>query len=128
VLVGDRRKYLAALVTLSAEGAREWAAAGRLTGAAGLVSDMERLGRHPEVVAAIQAAVDQVNGKLPSHETIKRFAVLPADFTQESGELTPSLKVRRKVVAERHAEQIERLYREEASPPRKVPAEPAARP
>ena len=127
VVVGDRRKYLVALVTLSADTARDWAAAGRLPGAADLVGDMERFCRHPEVVGAIKGCVDQLNRKLPSYETIKRFAILPTDFTQESGELTPSLKVKRKVVVERHVGQIERLYRDEG-PSRPAPAETTARP
>ncbi len=127
VVVGDRRKYLVALVTLSADTARAWAAAGRLPGAADLVGDMERFGRHPDVANLVAGAVDELNRVLASHETIKRFAVLPADFTQESGELTPSLKVKRKVVVDRYRDQIERLYREEA-PKRPVQAEPAARP
>ncbi len=127
VVVGDRRKYLVALVTLNADAARDWVTGGRLPGAADLVDDMERFSRHPEVVGAIKGCVDQLNRKLPSHETIKRFAVLPSDFTQESGELTPSLKVKRKVVVERHGDQIERLYREEA-PSRPARAERTARP
>jgi long-chain acyl-CoA synthetase len=127
VVVGDRRKYLVALITLSADTARAWAAAGRLPGAAHLVGDMERLSRHPDLVHLVSAAVDALNGELASHETIKRFAVLPADFTQESGELTPSLKVKRKVVVDRYGDQIERLYREEG-PKRPVQAGPTARP
>ncbi len=103
VVVGDRRKYLVALITLSADTARAWAAGGRLPGAADLVGDMERFSRHPDVLNQVSGAVDQLNRKLAAHETIKRFAILGTDFTQESGELTPSLKVKRKVVVERHA-------------------------
>jgi long-chain acyl-CoA synthetase len=113
VVVGDRRKYLVALVTLDEETAREWVESGRLQ-AADAVGDMARLSRHPEVRHAIQWHVDRVNEKLASYETIKRFAVLPADFTQESGELTPSLKVKRKVCMERYGGLIERLSQEEA--------------
>jgi len=85
-------QYLVALVTLSADTARDWVAPGRLPGAADLVGDMERFSRHPEVVGAIKGCVDQLNWKLPSYETSKRFAILPTDFTEESGELTPSFE------------------------------------
>jgi long-chain acyl-CoA synthetase len=127
VVIGDRRKYLVALLTLSADSARALAAAGRLPGAADLVGDMDRFSRHPDVVNLVTRGMDELNRTLASHETIKRFAILPADFTQESGELTPSLKVKRKVVVDRYRDQIERLYREEA-PKRPVQADSAARP
>ena len=61
--------------------------------------------------AALQKDVDALNAKLASYETIKKFAILPTDFTEASGELTPSLKVKRKVVIEKYRAVIEGLYK-----------------
>ena len=58
----------------------------------------------------IQEAVDRVNATLPSYETIKRFTVLERDFSQETGELTPTLKVKRKVATQKYKKQIDAMY------------------
>ena len=94
VVIGDKRKYLVALVTLTEEAGTDRAAA----------------------EAQVRAAVDGLNRKLPSYETIKRFAILPRDFSEEAGELTPSLKVKRKLVMERYQSEIEGLYEPESTP------------
>ena len=62
---------------------------------------------------AVQGAIDAVNTTLPSYETIKKFTILPRDFSQETGELTPTLKVKRKVVLEHFADEIETMYRDD---------------
>lgn len=90
VVLGDRKPYLVALITLDAD------AAGRVA-----KEDVQRL---------VQADVDAVNAKLSKHETVKKFAILPNDFSIESGELTPTLKVKRKVVAEKYASIVDGLY------------------
>ena len=64
-----------------------------------------------EVVERIRRTVEEKNSQLQSYAKIKKFLVLPADFTQEGGELTPTLKVKRKVVSEKYREAIEELYR-----------------
>ncbi len=74
------------------------------------VPRMATLAEHPQVLEAIQAAVDTANSALARVEQVKRFAVLPTGWTPESGELTPTLKLRRRVVTDRYAEVIERLY------------------
>jgi long-chain acyl-CoA synthetase len=89
LVVGDRRPYVAALVTLDDV---EVASSGR---------DREEL---------VQSLVDDVNRDRMRVEQIKRFAILPRDFSQEEGEVTPTLKLRRKVVHEHFADEIERLY------------------
>ena len=61
--------------------------------------------------AAVQRAVDELNRDLGSWETIKYFALIPHDFTEEAGELTPTLKVKRRVVQERYRDRIETMYR-----------------
>jgi long-chain acyl-CoA synthetase len=97
---------VAALVTLDPEALPAWLEQhGRpksLT-AAGLRDD-------PELTAEIQAAVDSANQSVSRAEAIKRFTILPADWTEASGELTPSLKLKRAVVAEQCAKEIEQLY------------------
>ena len=61
--------------------------------------------------AAVQAAVDSVNGERSRYEQIKRFTILPRDFSQDEDEVTPTLKLKRRVIAERYADEIEDLYR-----------------
>ena len=102
VVVGDRRPYLAALVTLDPEEAPARAKA--------LGVDPDRLAYDPLVRAEIQHAVDALNATVGPVEQIKRFEVLPHDFSQEAGELTPSLKVKRSVIVERYGELIDELY------------------
>ena len=102
---GDQRKFVTALVTLSEENARKWATE------QGIAED-EALHGHPKVKAHIQQAIDGVNAKQAGYATIKKFAILELDFTQERGELTPTLKVKRKVVHERHKKLIDSFYKE----------------
>jgi long-chain acyl-CoA synthetase len=107
VVIGDGRKYCVALITLDTEAVRAWAAVRALA----LGTDDE-LHRHPGVVELIGAEVAAVNRDLASFESIKYFQILPRDFTIEAGELTPSLKVKRKVVAERYRDAIASMYRD----------------
>jgi long-chain acyl-CoA synthetase len=101
IVLGDRRKHAAALIVPDfAPLEREYPGLGR-----GALVD------HPPVLAAIQAHVDAINATLASWETIKRFALLEEDFTIQSGELTPTMKVRRKIVEEKRKVAIENLYR-----------------
>ena len=105
VVHGDQRKFVTALITLSIENARAWAAE------QGLAED-EPLHANPKVKARIQQAVDAMNAKQASYATIKKFVILENDFTQERGELTPTLKVKRKVVTERYKKVLDGLYTE----------------
>ncbi|HET8732668.1 MAG TPA: AMP-binding protein, partial [Anaeromyxobacteraceae bacterium] len=100
---GDQRKFVVALVTLSVDNARQWA---REQG----ISDEEALHSNPKVKARIQQAVDALNARQASYATIKKFAILEQDFTQERGELTPTLKVKRKVVTERYKKTLDAFY------------------
>jgi long-chain acyl-CoA synthetase len=104
VMHGDRRPYPVVLVTLDAETLVPWAQ-GR-----GLPTDVAELSRHPEVVAMIQAEVDAANAKLAPVEQVKKVLILDRDLTQETGELTPTLKVKRNIVNERFQEQFDALY------------------
>ncbi|HEV8675127.1 MAG TPA: long-chain fatty acid--CoA ligase [Methylomirabilota bacterium] len=105
MVYGDRRPYPVALITVSPDEIRKFARNAGLGD-----KPLAELARNPAVVERVHRTVDQVNDKLASYARLKRFAVLPADFTQEGGELTPTLKVKRKVVSTNYADLIESLY------------------
>jgi len=104
VVVGDRRPYLVALVTLDPEEAVAYAKEH------GLPEDPAQLAANGDVRAAIEAHLAKVNEKFARVEQVKKIAILPHDLSQESGELTPTLKVKRAVVADKHQDEIEKLY------------------
>jgi len=104
VVVGDRRPYLVALVTLDPEEAVKYAQEHDLS------EDPAQLAANPDVKAAIEAHVDKINQNFARVEQVKKIAILPHDLSQESGELTPTLKVKRAVVAQKHEDEIEQLY------------------
>ena len=104
VVVGDRRPYLVALVTLEPEEALKYAQEH------GLPEDLAELSGHPEVRAQIEAHVEEINVKFARVEQVKKIAILPRDLSQEDGELTPTLKVKRAVVTSKHEAEIEKLY------------------
>jgi long-chain acyl-CoA synthetase len=104
VVVGDRRPYLVALVTLDPEEIVKYAQE------KGLPEDPVQLAADPDVKAAIEAHVDKINQNFARVEQVKKIAILPHDLSQESGELTPTLKVKRAVVAQKHEDAIEQLY------------------
>jgi long-chain acyl-CoA synthetase len=95
VVYGDKRPYCVALVTLSEDATKRFGA-----GAA----------ESPELKAEVQKSVDDVNSKLASFERIKRFAILPHELSEAAGELTPKLSIKRKVVIEKYAAELESLY------------------
>jgi long-chain acyl-CoA synthetase len=105
VAIGDRRPYVTALIVLDEEVAPAWAAARGVTaqGMAGIAAD-------PVVVAEIQAAVDAANEKLARPEQVKTFHILPNSWTPETGELTPTLKLRRRIIVDRYQPQISAMY------------------
>ncbi|HET8814795.1 MAG TPA: long-chain fatty acid--CoA ligase [Solirubrobacterales bacterium] len=104
VVVGDRRPYLVALVTLEPEEAVKYAQEH------GLPEDPAQLAQNPDVRVAIEAHVEKINQNFARVEQVKKIAILPQDLSQESGELTPTLKVKRAVVAQKHEDAIEQLY------------------
>jgi long-chain acyl-CoA synthetase len=106
MVVGDGRPYIACLITLDEEAVSAWLA--RHSRPAG--TTMAELARDPEMLAEIQAAVDEANKAVSRAESIRRFRILPVDFTEQTGHLTPSLKVRRNVVMKDFADEIEALY------------------
>jgi long-chain acyl-CoA synthetase len=102
---GDRRKFLVALITLDLDQVEVWATAHGVH-----FDDRDKLASDPRVHALVGEEIARLNQRLASFETIKKFAILDGDFTVESGELTPSLKLKRRVVSERHIDRIEELY------------------
>jgi long-subunit acyl-CoA synthetase (AMP-forming) len=107
VVVGDRRKYLAALVTLDPE--RVQAEAGVAGSPATTVAEAARCERFQK---HLQRQIDEMNAKLARVQTIKRFVVVPSEFTIDGGELTPTMKIKRKVVNEKYKVEIESMYAE----------------
>jgi long-chain acyl-CoA synthetase len=107
VVHGDRRNYLTALATLDKEQVVEFAKAQQI-----LFSDYKELIHHQKVIALVQRVVDEVNSQLASYETVKKFVILPNDFSVESGELTPSLKVKRNLLNQRYQAEFDSMYRE----------------
>ncbi|CAM5538743.1 long-chain acyl-CoA synthetase [Streptomyces avidinii] len=105
MVIGDNRPYVTALITLEPEGLQHWRQMRKKTGVpiGVLVGD-------EELRADLQRAVDDANRLVSRAESIRRFAVLPGDFTEARGHLTPSLKLRRGAIARDHERQIEALY------------------
>jgi long-chain acyl-CoA synthetase len=103
---GDKRPYPVALITLNPEELVKFA---REQGI--LTTDPAVIVKHPKIVERVGRTVEEKNTQLQSYAKIKKFAILPTDFSQEGGELTPTLKVKRKVVAEKYRDTLEDLYR-----------------
>jgi len=107
VVLGDRRRYVAALLVPEFTALER-----RLQGLGRPPAARDELVTRPDVVALYQEIVDALNRDLSPYERVKRMALLPSEFTVASGELTPTLKVKRRVVEERWRTQIEALYRD----------------
>jgi len=103
VLVGEGRKYLCALLTLDPEKADRFAEANGIVGA--------ELHTHPKVLEAIQADIDEfVNTQFARVEQVRKFTLLPRPFSIEGGEMTPTLKLKRKNICDMHLDEIEAMY------------------
>jgi len=105
VLIGDRRKFLSCLFVPNFEKLASWA---KENGLGSL--PMENLVEEPRVLALFQAAVDEWNSGKPHEMLINRFAILPRDLTIESGELTPTLKVKRRIIDQHFKHLIDEMY------------------
>jgi long-chain acyl-CoA synthetase len=103
---GNARNFCTALVTLDADSMQAWARDHGLSEN----TPLSELAEHPEVRAMVDQAFAEVNAEMPSYATIKKFAIVPEPFTVESGELTASLKVKRKVVEQRYEDILEGFY------------------
>jgi long-chain acyl-CoA synthetase len=105
IVIGNNRKFCTALIALDEETAKQLHE--RLGIPAG---ERQRLLEHPEVVQLVETQVKEVNRKLASYETIKYFRLLPRELSEAGGELTPSLKIKRKVVEARYGDLIDAMY------------------
>jgi long-chain acyl-CoA synthetase len=105
VVHGDARHFCSALVTLDPEALTKWAAA---NGKAG--RSYAELASDPDVRRLVEPAIETLNGELAKYETIKKWTLLPKDFTVEDGELTPSLKVKRKVIETKYRHVLDGFY------------------
>lgn len=103
MLVGEGRPFVTALLTLDPENAPEWAQERGLS--------LHDLPKNDEFRALVQASIDEANATVSSAEGVKKYWVLQDDFTEESGELTPTMKIKRHVVAKKHHRAIEHLYK-----------------
>jgi long-chain acyl-CoA synthetase len=105
LVVGDQQPFIAALITLDPESLPGWAEKAGKQGAG-----MAELADDPDLRAEIQQAVDDANRAVSKAEAIKKFTILPADWTEATGQLTPSLKLKRNVVLTECAQEIKALY------------------
>ena len=103
--VGDRKPYIAALIVLDGEVAPGWAKEHGIP-----FESLEQFAADERVRAEIQRAVDDVNQHVARIEQIKRFTVLPAEWTMDAEELTPTLKLKRRVIHQKYANEIAALY------------------
>ncbi len=107
-VIGDRRKYLSALIVPAFDTLKAWAKVQGVT-----TEDNEALVKDRKVEEKFREIVENVNKGLPSYETLKRFTLVPQPFSQETGELTPTLKIKRRVVTSKYYAQIEEMYDDE---------------
>jgi long-chain acyl-CoA synthetase len=103
--IGDARPYNTALIVLDADFAPQWA---KQHGIAG--TTLAELAAEPEVVAAVQAAIDAANGQLARVEQIKKFTIVAGDWLPGGDELTPTMKLKRRPIAAKYATAIEAMY------------------
>ena len=102
---GNTRNFCSALVTLNEDELIKWAERNGKSG-----QSMADLSTEDEVRALVEPLIEELNAELARYETVKKFAILPADFTQETGELTPTMKVKRKVVETKYRDVLDGFY------------------
>ena len=105
MVVGDNKPFIAALITLDPDSIKPWAVANKKEGAS-----IAELAKDPTLLAVIQTAVDETNKAVSRAESIRKFTVLPVDFTIAGGQLTAKLSVKRHVVAQEFAREIDELF------------------
>ena len=107
-ILGDKRKYLSALIVPNFEALEKFARERGIW-----FKDRADLAAKPEIEDLIQSAVEKVNASLAQYETIKQFRTIPHEFSQKTGELTPTMKVKRRVIDQKYKELIDSMYPEE---------------
>ncbi len=109
-VVGDRHKFAAVLISPNFPALEAWA-----KGKGIAVEDRKRLVADPTVQAAYAQGIERVNATLANFETLKRFSIVAEEWTLDTGELTPSMKLKRRVVERRYAAEIAHFYEDEAT-------------
>jgi long-chain acyl-CoA synthetase len=109
-MVGDKHKFACVLISPNMQALENWAKAQGVS-----ATDHAELVKDKKVIAEYQRIVDQVNGSLAPYETVKRIAVVPDEWSVEEGEMTPSMKLKRRVVEKKYAKEIAAFYADEAS-------------
>jgi len=105
IVLGDKMRYLVALININLDEAEKFANNNNIP-----FKNREELTEHPKVIEWIEGVIQEKNKELPSYSTIKRFSIIPKDFSIETGELTPTLKVKRKFCMEKYKKEIEKMY------------------
>ena len=105
MVYGDKRKYLSALITLDEENMAEFAKTNNIS-----YDNIKELSQHPRVYDLIQQEIDNKNSEFASYETIKKFKILEQDLSIEDGDLTPTLKVKRKIVTKKYWDLLDSMY------------------
>lgn len=109
---GDKKPYLTALIVPNFERLFEFARENKLE-----FFDVGDLVKNEKVVELFKSRIEEINAKLPRYETIKKFSIVPRDFSIAGGELTPTLKLKRRVIYEKYREMIESMYLENGYQP-----------
>jgi long-chain acyl-CoA synthetase len=106
IVLGDGERHLIALVTLNREQLKQWSDKEHL-----VIDDMEKAAKHPMVTTAIKERIRGVNRRLAAYEAVRNFRILPHGFSMEEAEVTPTLKLRRRIIEERYRALIEEMAR-----------------
>jgi long-chain acyl-CoA synthetase len=104
-MIGDQRKFISMIIAIDAEEAPAWAQAHGIE-----YTDLADFAAHPTVKEEIDRAVEEANQTVSNVERVKRWIIVGDEWTPETGEVTPSLKLKRRVVLEKYAELIEAMY------------------
>lgn len=105
VLYGDQKPFAVALLTLNQDYVIQFAQSNKI-----LYGDYQELVKHPEVARLVSEAIEELNSQLARYESVKKYIVIPKEFTIEDGELTPSMKIKRKHLCNKYKDELEALY------------------
>jgi long-chain acyl-CoA synthetase len=105
MVVGDNQPFIAALVTIDADALKNWIIANKKDGAT-----IATLTQDPDLISVVQTAVDEANKAVSKAESIRKFVILPTDFTIAGGQLTAKLSIKRHVVSQEFAQEITELF------------------
>jgi len=105
VIIADRRRFVSALIQINFDSVAKWAEEAGIA-----FTNFKSLAEHPQVRSLIQQEVDGVNARMPQVQQVRRFHLLTKELDHDDGEVTATMKVRRKSIAEKYADVIEKIY------------------